>query len=58
MVEGVVGHAAIARRGIAQALSELVEDGWLRESEVEYVARRIMLENARELFRIREKFGL
>lgn len=58
MVECVVGHAAIARRGIAQALSELVEEGWLRESEVEYVARRIMLENARELFRIREKFGL
>ncbi len=58
MVEGVVGHAAVARRGIAQALSELVEEGWLPEGDVEYVAKRIMVENARELFRIREKFGL
>ncbi len=58
MVETVVGHAEIARRGIAQVLSELVEEGWMRESEVEYVARRIMVENARELFRIHEKFGL
>ena len=58
MVEGVVGHAAIARKGIAQALSELVEEGWLPEGDVEYVTKRIMVENARELFRVREKFGL
>ena len=58
MVETVVGHAAIARRGIAQALCELVEEGWMLESDVEYAAKRIMVENARELFRIREKFGL
>lgn len=57
-VENVVGHAATARQGIAQALAELVEEGWLPESEVEYVANRIMRDNARELFRVREKFGL
>ena len=28
-VEPVLGHAVIARRGIALALSELVEEGWL-----------------------------
>ena len=28
-VEPVLGHAIMARRGIAQALSELVEEGWL-----------------------------
>lgn len=57
-VECVVGHAAIARRGIAQVLAELVEEGWMPESDVEYVANRIMRDNARELFRVREKFGL
>lgn len=57
-VEPVVGHAAIARQGIAQAISELVEEGWMPEGDVEYVARRIMVENARELFRVHEKFGL
>ena len=58
MVEAVVGHAAIARHGIAQALAELVEEGWMPEGDVGYVARRIMVENARELFRIHDKFGL
>ena len=58
MVETVVGHAEIARRGIVQAISELVEAGWLNENDVEYVVRRVMIENARELFRVREKFGL
>lgn len=57
-VENVVGHAAVARQGIAQALAELVEENWLPEGEVEYVANRIMRDNARELFRVREKFGL
>ncbi|MGQ9454242.1 MAG: amidohydrolase family protein [Armatimonadota bacterium] len=58
MVETVVGHAAVARQGIAQAISELMEEGWLLEKDVEYVVRRIMVDNARELFKIREKFGL
>ena len=58
MVEAAVGHAAIARRGIAQVLSELVEEGWMPEGDVEYVARRIMVENARELFSIHDKFEL
>lgn len=58
VVECVAGHAAVARQGIAQALSELVEEGWMPEGEVEYVASRIMRDNARELFRVNEKFGL
>ena len=29
-VENVVGHAIMARQGITQALSELVEEGWLQ----------------------------
>lgn len=58
MSELVVGHAEIARRGIAQALSELVEEGWLPEGDVEFVANRIMRDNARELCRVKEKFGV
>jgi len=58
VVECVPGHTEVARRGIAQALSELVEEGWLAERDVEPTANRIMRENARDLFRVREKFGL
>lgn len=49
-VELVVGHAAIARRGIAQAVRELVEEGWVGESDVPELVERIMRGNARELF--------
>src|SRR5207253_1701955 len=31
-VENIVGHAAVARQGLAQALSELVDEQWLTES--------------------------
>ncbi len=49
-VEMVPGHAAIARQGIAQALSELVDDGWLVDGEVPALADRLMRGNAHEVF--------
>lgn len=49
-VELVPGHAVIARKGIAQALGELLEEGWLSESELPQTAERIMRQNAHELF--------
>lgn len=49
-VEMVPGHAAIARRGLAQAVTELVEEGWLRENEIEPLVDRLMRGNAHELF--------
>ena len=49
-VELVVGHAAIARRGIAQAVRELVEEGWIGEHDVPALVERIMRGNAHELF--------
>ena len=49
-VELVPGHARIARLGVAQALTELVEEGWLDAGEIERLAPRIMNGNARELF--------
>lgn len=49
-VEPVVGHAAIARRGVAQAITELIEEGWLSENDAPDLVDRIMRGNARELF--------
>jgi uncharacterized protein len=49
-VEPVYGHARIARRGIAQALSELVTEGWLTEDEAVPLVHRILHDNAQALF--------
>jgi hypothetical protein len=51
-VENIVGHAAIARRGLGQALSELVADGWLTEARALDLVEPLMRGNARELFPI------
>lgn len=49
-VELVPGHAQVARMGIARALSELLEEHWITESEVPALADRIMRGNAHEVF--------
>jgi uncharacterized protein len=54
-VEQVLGHAVIARQGIAQALSELVEEGWLTLADAIELVDPIMHGNARRLFRLNEK---
>jgi predicted TIM-barrel fold metal-dependent hydrolase len=54
-VEQVVGHAAIARQGIALALSELVEEGWLSLDNALELVDPIMHGNARRIFRLDEK---
>ncbi len=51
-VELVPGHARIARRGIVQALSELVEEKWIREGDVPYLVERLLRGNAYDLFEI------
>jgi uncharacterized protein len=50
LIEPVLGHAKIARRGLALALTGLVEDGWLNEPEAIMAAERILRTNALELF--------
>ena len=50
VAENVYGHSVLARRGIAQALSELVAEGWLKAEEVPQLADRLMRGNAREAF--------
>jgi uncharacterized protein len=54
-VEPVLGHAMIARHGIAQALSELVEEQWLSASDALGLIEPIMNGNARRIFRLEEK---
>lgn len=54
-VEQVLGHAVIAREGIALALSELVEEGWLSLDDALELIDPIMRGNARRIFRLDEK---
>ncbi len=54
-VEPVLGHATLARQGIALALSELVDEGWLPLSNAMDLIDPIMHENARHVFRLTEK---
>lgn len=54
-VEPVIGHAALARRGIALALSELVEEGWLNLEDALNLADPILHDNARRLFQLASK---
>jgi hypothetical protein len=54
-VEPVLGHAVIARRGIALALSELVEEGWLSLDRAVELTDMIMHENAQKIFNLKEK---
>jgi len=54
-VEMVVGHAAIARQGIASVLTELVEDEWLSANDAAELIDPIMHGNARRIFNLTKK---
>jgi uncharacterized protein len=51
IVENIVGHAAIARKGITQALSELVSDDWIVLNDALDLADDLMYKNAERLFK-------
>ena len=55
VAEPVYGHLRIARDGIARALSELVDEDYLTTPEALAIARRILRENALDVFRVEEK---
>jgi len=57
-VEPVLGHAVLARRGIALALSELMAEGWLGREDALELVDMIMHQNARRIFRLAEKTRL
>jgi hypothetical protein len=54
VVEPIVGHAAIARQGLAQALDELVDEGWLAPAAALALVEPLMRGNALALFPQRE----
>ncbi|RLF15100.1 MAG: amidohydrolase [Thermoprotei archaeon] len=53
-VEGAYGHAKIARENVIKVLTEKIDSGDMTLDEAKYVARRILRENALELFPIRK----
>ena len=54
-VEPVLGHAIIARRGISQALFELVDEGWLTLTDALELGDIILHGNARQIFHLTQK---
>lgn len=54
-VEPVLGHALVARRGMAQALFELVQEGWLTLRDALDLVEPILHGNADRIFRLSEK---
>jgi predicted TIM-barrel fold metal-dependent hydrolase len=54
-VEPVLGHAVITRHGVALALSELVEEGWLSLDDAMALIEPIMYKNARQIYNLEEK---
>jgi hypothetical protein len=50
IVENLTGHAAIARKGITQALSELVSNDWIALNDALDLADNLMYKNAEKLF--------
>ncbi|HEV7941462.1 MAG TPA: amidohydrolase family protein [Solirubrobacteraceae bacterium] len=50
VVENVVGHAEIARRGLQTALQRLVDEHWLTDAHARALVPMLMRENAERIF--------
>jgi predicted TIM-barrel fold metal-dependent hydrolase len=50
IVENIVGHAFVARKGIAQALDELVTENWITISDALDLVEILMYKNAEKIF--------
>lgn len=51
IVENLIGHAAIARKGITQALSELVSEDWITLNDALDLTDFLMYRNAEKFFK-------
>lgn len=51
VVENLIGRARIARKGIVQALSDLVTDDWLTLNDALDLVESLMYKNAEKLFK-------
>jgi hypothetical protein len=56
-VEPVLGHAILARHGIAESLIELVEEGWLNLDRALELTDDIMHHNAKTIFALEAKMN-
>lgn len=52
-VEGAYGHAVMARRNVAATVQEKVDQGDIELRQVPYLASKILRENAKELFNLK-----
>jgi len=52
-LEGAYGHSVMARRIVAEVLTDKVEEGYLIEDEAVKIARMILRENAIEIYGLR-----
>ena len=50
IVENLVGHAFVARKGIAQALTELVTENWITLDDALDLVDHLMYKNAKRIF--------
>ncbi len=50
IVENLIGHAFVARKGISQALSELVNENWITISDALDLVDHLMYKNAETIF--------
>lgn len=51
-IENLIGHSMVARKGIAHAFSDLIQDSWISEKDSFEIAERIMFKNAEEIYNI------
>ena len=51
IVENLIGHAAIARKGITQALNELISDDWIALNDALDLVDDLMYKNAERVFK-------
>jgi len=54
VVEGTYGHFVIARKNVTEVLTKLVEDGYYSEEDAILIAKRILRENALELYQLKK----
>ncbi len=50
IVENIIGHSVIARKGIVDALSELVTDNWIKLDYALDIVDDLMYKNAEKMF--------
>ena len=52
-VEGTFGHLLMAREILSRVLTEKVRTGYFSEEEAKTAAKRILYDNAMELYRLK-----